>query len=71
MVALKKLSVEKGLIKVLQSLYNNSRSRIRVNSTFNVDLLLQVGLHQDAIIYHSTIYEMRSECQKNGFRLMT
>ena len=71
MVVLKKLSVEKGLIKVLQSLYNNSRSRVRVDGTFNVDLLLQVGLHQDAIIYHSTIYEIRSECQKNGFRLMT
>ena len=58
--ALSKLKVEKELVKILQSIYKNAQSRVRVNGTFSVDFLLQVGLHQGSMIYNSIIYEIRS-----------
>ena len=37
--ALSKLDVEKWLIKILQSIYKNSRSRVKVNGTFSDNFL--------------------------------
>ena len=42
---LRKLSVEEGLAKIVQSMYRNARSWVRVTETFSDHFLVQVGLH--------------------------
>ena len=48
--ALRKLVVEEWLINIVQSMYSNAGSRVRVNGTFSNDFLVQVGLHQDSVL---------------------
>ena len=41
--ALRKLDVEIWLVKIVQSVNRNARSRVRVNKSFSDDFLVQVG----------------------------
>ena len=49
-MALRKLGVEEWLIKIIESVYRNAQSRVRVNDTFSDDFLTQVGLHKGSIL---------------------
>ena len=40
---------KESLIKIVQSMYRNARSQVRVNGTFSDDFLVQGGLHQGSI----------------------
>ena len=48
--ALRKLGVEEWLIRVVQSMYRNTKSQVRINSTFSDDFLVKVGLHQGSVL---------------------
>ena len=70
MVALKKLGIEKWLVKTVQSMYRNTRSRVRVDGAFSDDFLVQLGLHQASvlsallfiIVLDAPSRNIRSEC---------
>ena len=47
---LRKLYVEKWLVKIVQAMYRNARSHVRVNETINDSFLGQVGLHQGSVL---------------------
>ena len=47
---LRKLDVEEWLIRVVQPMYRNTRSQVRINSDFSDDFLLKVGLHQRSVL---------------------
>ena len=48
--AMRKLGVEEWLIKVVQSLYTNARSQVRINGSFSKDFQVNVGLHQGSVL---------------------
>ena len=48
--ALRKLDVEESLVRIVLSMYRNTRSRVRVYRTFSDDFLVQVGLHQGSVL---------------------
>ena len=48
--ALRELDIEEVLVKILQSMYRNPQSRVRVNGTFSDDFLVRVGLHEGSLL---------------------
>ena len=48
--ALTKLDVEERLVKIVQSMYSNARSPVRVIKIFDEDFLVQVGLSQGSVL---------------------
>ena len=48
--AMRKLGVDEWLVKVVQSMYQNTRSRVRVNGSFSDDFFVKVGLHQGSVL---------------------
>ena len=38
------------MIRVVQSMYRNTKSQVRINSTFSDDFLVKVGLHQGSVL---------------------
>ena len=50
MTGSKKLVVEKWLVTILQPMYKNARSRVRVHRTFSGDFQVQVGLHRSSVL---------------------
>lgn len=47
---LRKLSVVEWLVKILQSMYRNAWSCIKVKWTFSDNFVVQVELHQDSLL---------------------
>lgn len=48
--AMRKLGVEEWLVKVVQSMYHNVRSRVRVNGEFSDEFEVKVGVHQGSVL---------------------
>jgi len=48
--ALRKMGIEEWLVKVVQSMYQDVRSRVRVNSEFSEDFEVKVGVHQGSVL---------------------
>ena len=48
--AIRKLGVEEWLVRVVKSLYENARSRVRVNDTFSDEFEVKVGVHQGSVL---------------------
>ena len=40
------------MVKIIQSMYRNARSRVRVRVTFSDDSLVQVKLYQGSVLWH-------------------
>lgn len=49
-VGLRKLGVDDWLVRLVESLYKNDQSRDWVNGSVSDDFLVQVGLHQGAVL---------------------
>ena len=47
---MRKLGAEDWLVNIVQLMYRNARSRVRVNETFSDDFLVQVGLHKGSVL---------------------
>ena len=45
-----KVGVEEPLIKLVQSMYTNARSRVRMDDTCSDDFSVKVGLHQGSVL---------------------
>ena len=48
--AIRKLGVEEWLVRVVKSLYENARSRVRVNDTFSDEFEVKVRVHQGSVL---------------------
>ena len=48
--AMRKVGVEEPLIKLVQSMYTNARSRVRVDDTYSDDFSVKVGVHQGSVL---------------------
>ena len=48
--AMRKLGVEEWLIRVVQAMYNNSKSRVRVNGQLSDVFNVNVGVHQGSVL---------------------
>ena len=48
--ALRKMGIEEWLVKVVQSMYQDVRSRVCVNSEFREDFEVKVGVHQGSVL---------------------
>ncbi len=47
---MRKLGIEEWLLKVVQSLYQNMRSRVRVNGECSDEFEVKVGVHQGSVL---------------------
>lgn len=47
--ASRRLGAEKWLVKIIQLMYRNGQSYVRIKQTFNDDFLVQVGLNQGSV----------------------
>ena len=48
--AMRKLGVEEWIVRVVQAMYANARSRVRVNGTFSDGFEVKVGVHQGSVL---------------------
>ena len=48
--ALRKLRVEEWLVVLVQSMYNNVRSRVRVGDEYSEEFSVEVGVHQGSVL---------------------
>ena len=70
--AMRKLAVDEWIINVVQAMYSNSRSRVRINDSFSEEFPIKVGVHQGSvlspllfiIVLEALSREMRSGCPK-------
>ena len=48
--AMRKLDVEEWVVQFVQNMYNNTRSKVRVNNTYSDELGVKVGVHQGLVL---------------------
>ena len=48
--SLRKVGVEEWIVKVVQAMYDNARSRVRVNDSFSEPVGINVGVHQGSVL---------------------
>ena len=48
--AMRKLGIEEWIVRFVQAMYNNTRSRVRVNNTYNDEFGVKVGVHQGSVL---------------------
>ena len=48
--AMRKLDVEEWVVQFVQTMYNNTRSKVRVNNTYSDELGVKVGVHQGLVL---------------------
>ena len=47
---LRKLGIEEWIVRFVQDMYNNTRSRVRVNNTYSDEFGVKVGVHQGLVL---------------------
>ena len=47
---MRKLGVEEWLVKLVQAIYSNARSQVRVNGTYSEPFQVKVGVHQGSVL---------------------
>ena len=48
--AMRKLGIEEWIVQFVQAMYNNTRSRVRVNNTYSDEFGVKVGIHQGSVL---------------------
>ena len=48
--AMRKLGIEEWIVRFVQAMYNNTRSRIVVNNTYSDEFGVKVGVHQGSVL---------------------
>ena len=48
--AMRKLGIEEWIVRFVQAMYNNTRSRVRVNNTYSDEFGVKVGVHQGLVL---------------------
>ena len=54
--ALRSLGVDEWLVKLVQSMYANARSRVRVGDSYTEEFTVKVGVHQGSVIKSIAVY---------------
>ena len=49
-LALRKLGVEEWIVRLVQGMYANARSQVRVGESFSKELEVKVGVHQGSVL---------------------
>ena len=47
---MRKLGVEEWIVRFVQAMYNNTRSRVRVNNPYSDEFEVKVGVHQGSVL---------------------
>ena len=47
---MRKLGVDEWLVKIVQSMYTDARSRVRVNDSLREEFSVKVGVHQGSVL---------------------
>ena len=47
---MRKLGIEDWIVRFVQAMYNNTRSRVRVNNTYSDEFGVKVGVHQGSVL---------------------
>ena len=45
-------SDDEWVLRVVQAMYTNARSRVRVNGTLSEEFMVTVGVHQGSVLHH-------------------
>ena len=48
--AMRKLGIEEWIVRFVQAMYNNTRSRVRINNTYSDEFGVKVGVHQGSVL---------------------
>ena len=48
--AMRKLGIEEWIVRFVQAMYNNTRSRVGVNNTYSDEFGVKVGVHQGSVL---------------------
>ena len=48
--AMRKLGIEEWIVRFVQAMYNNTRSRVRVNNTYSDEFGVKIGVHQGSVL---------------------
>ena len=48
--SMRKLGIEEWIVRFVQAMYNNTRSRVRVNNTYSDEFGVKVGVHQGSVL---------------------
>ena len=48
--AMRKVGVEEWAIRVVQAMYENAKSKVRLNEKFSEEFNIKVGVHQGAVL---------------------
>ena len=47
---MRKLKINEGLVRLVQSMYRNVRSRVRVGESYSEEFEVKVGVHQGSVL---------------------
>ena len=47
---MRKLGIEEWIVQFVQAMYNNTRSRVRVNNTYSDEFGVKFGVHQGSVL---------------------
>ena len=67
--ALRKLGVEEWIVRLVQGMYANARSRVRVGKGFSKEFEVKVGVHQGSVLSPLLFITVLEPCQVS-FRLV-
>ena len=65
---MRKLGVEEWIVRLVQAMYNNARSRVRVGSEYNEEFEVGVGVHQGSVL-SPLLFIIVLEALSRDFRL--
>ena len=51
-----KLVIEEWTVQFVQAMYNNTKSKVRVNNTFSDEFGVKFGVHQGSALFYSSLY---------------
>ena len=65
--AMRKLKINEGLVRLVQSMYRNVRSRVRVGESYSEEFEVKVGVHQGSVL-SPLLFVMVLEALSREFR---
>ena len=49
---MQKNGIEEWIVQFVQAIYNNTRSKVRVNNTYSDELGVKIGVQQGSVLNH-------------------
>ena len=66
--ALRKLGVEEWIVRLVQGMYANARSRVRVGEGFSKEFEVKVGIHQGSVLSPLLFIIVLMECRTKAHK---